>query len=162
MLYLRNIESVRCRETFMAVVWSTPERMRLRTALLRRSWKSLPGGALRPSLRSATDHGRGPSDGLRGERPTGPLSVARTPAALAVKRSKGERYTRWAPLGYRFEAGQLVEDARERETLARVREMKARGVSTARAASILNAEGVRCRGGRWHVTTIARALRRAA
>jgi hypothetical protein len=42
MLYLRNIESVRCPETFIAVVWSTPERIRLRTALLRRSWKSLP------------------------------------------------------------------------------------------------------------------------
>jgi hypothetical protein len=46
--------------------------------------------------------------------------------------------------------------------LARVREMKARGISTAWVASILNAEGLRCRGGRWHVTTIARALRRAA
>lgn len=46
--------------------------------------------------------------------------------------------------------------------LARVREMKARGVSTARVVSILNAEGLRCRGGRWHVTTIAPALRRAA
>jgi DNA invertase Pin-like site-specific DNA recombinase len=87
---------------------------------------------------------------------------ARTRAALAVKRHKGERYTRRAPLGYRFEAGQLVADSQERETLARVREMKARGVSTARAASILNAKGLRCRGGRWHVTTLARALRRAA
>ncbi len=29
----------------MAVVWSTPERIKLRTALLRRSWKSLPGGS---------------------------------------------------------------------------------------------------------------------
>jgi DNA invertase Pin-like site-specific DNA recombinase len=87
---------------------------------------------------------------------------ARTRAALAVKRAKGLRYTRRAPLGYRFVNGQLVEDPQERETLARVREMKARGVSTARVASILNAEGLRCRGGRWHVTTIARALRRVA
>jgi len=53
-------------------------------------------------------------------------------------------------------------DADERNTLARVREMKRRGVSTARAATILNAEGLRCRGGRWYVTTLARALRRAA
>lgn len=56
----------------------------------------------------------------------------------------------------------LVEDPQERDMLARVREMKARGLSTARVASILNAEGPLCRGGRWHVTTIARALRRAA
>jgi DNA invertase Pin-like site-specific DNA recombinase len=87
---------------------------------------------------------------------------ARTRAALSVIRSKGRQYTRRAPLGFRFDAGRLVEDAAERATLARVREMKARGVSTARAASILNAEGLQCRGGRWHLTTLARALRRAA
>jgi site-specific DNA recombinase len=90
------------------------------------------------------------------------LIRTRTRAALAIKRSKGEKYTRRAPLGFRFENGQLVEDAQERETLARVREMKARGLSTARVVTILNAEGVQCRGGRWHVTTLARALRRAA
>jgi DNA invertase Pin-like site-specific DNA recombinase len=87
---------------------------------------------------------------------------ARTRAALAVIRSKGERYSRRAPLGFRFEGGRLVEDPAERDTLARVRDMKRRGVSTARVASILNAEGLWCRGGRWHVTTLARALRRAA
>jgi DNA invertase Pin-like site-specific DNA recombinase len=87
---------------------------------------------------------------------------ARTRAALAVIRSKGEQYTRRAPLGFRFEDGRLVEDLEERSTLARVREMKNRGISTARVANILNAEGLRCRGGRWHVTTLARALRRAA
>jgi DNA invertase Pin-like site-specific DNA recombinase len=87
---------------------------------------------------------------------------ARTRAALAVIRSKGEQYTRRAPLGFRFEDGRLVEDASERDMLARVRDMRSRGVSTARVANILNAEGRRCRGGRWHVTTLARALRRAA
>ena len=35
---------------------------------------------------------------------------ARTRAALAVIRSKGEQYTRRAPLGFRFEDGRLVED----------------------------------------------------
>ena len=87
---------------------------------------------------------------------------ARTRAALGVKRSKGEKYTRRAPLGFRFEAGRVVEDAGERDMLARVREMKGRGFSLARVAGILNAEGALCRGGRWHVTTLARALRRAA
>ena len=87
---------------------------------------------------------------------------ARTRAALAVKRSKGLRYTRRAPLGFRFEAGRVMEDAAERDMLARVREMKNRGFSLARVAGILNAEGTRCRGGRWHVTTLARALRRVA
>jgi hypothetical protein len=46
--------------------------------------------------------------------------------------------------------------------LGRVREMKARGFSLARVVGILNAEGARCRGGKWHVTTLARALRRVA
>jgi DNA invertase Pin-like site-specific DNA recombinase len=87
---------------------------------------------------------------------------ARTRAALAVIRSKGEQYTRRAPLGFRFEDGRLLEDPTERATLARVRDMRGRGFSVARVASILNAEGSRCRGGRWHVTTLARALRRAA
>jgi len=87
---------------------------------------------------------------------------SRTRAALSVIRSQGRQYTRRAPLGFRFDGGQLVEDPQELATLARVREMKARGFSTARVASILNAEGLRCRGGRWHVTTLARALRRAA
>jgi len=87
---------------------------------------------------------------------------ARTRAALAVKRSKGLQYTRRAPLGFRFEDGRVMEDAAERDMLARVREMKNRGFSLARVAGILNAEGTRCRGGRWHVTTLARALRRVA
>jgi DNA invertase Pin-like site-specific DNA recombinase len=87
---------------------------------------------------------------------------ARTRAALAVKRSKREQYTRRAPLGFRFEDGRLVDDVEERATLERVRDMKDRGISTGRVVTILNAEGLRCRGGRWHVTTLARALRRAA
>jgi DNA invertase Pin-like site-specific DNA recombinase len=72
---------------------------------------------------------------------------ARTRAALAVKRSKGQKYTRRARLGFRFEGGRVVEDPAERDTLARVREMKSRGFSLARVAGILNAEGARCRGG---------------
>jgi len=39
---------------------------------------------------------------------------ARTRAALGVKRSKGEKYTRRAPLGFRFEDGRVVEDPTER------------------------------------------------
>ncbi len=67
---------------------------------------------------------------------------ARTRAALAVKRSKGQQYTRRAPLGFRFEDGRVVEDPAEGDMLARVREMKNRGFSLARVAGILNAEGL--------------------
>jgi DNA invertase Pin-like site-specific DNA recombinase len=85
---------------------------------------------------------------------------ARTTAALAAKRARGERVSRRAPLGYRFDGAHLVEDTDERATLARVRQLRARGLSLERVAGILNAEGSKCRGGRWHVTTLARALAR--
>ena len=87
---------------------------------------------------------------------------ARTRAALAVKRSRGERVSGRAPLGYRFEGGRLAPDPAEGAVLTRVQALRARGLSLARVAAILNAEGVDCRGGRWHVTTLARALRRVA
>lgn len=87
---------------------------------------------------------------------------SRTAAALAAKRSRGERVSRRAPLGYHFDGGRLVEDEAERAVLARVRELRARGLSVQRIAGILNAEGSKCRGGRWHVTTLARALARPA
>ncbi len=90
------------------------------------------------------------------------LIRARTKAALRVKRARGERYSRRAPLGFRLEGERLVEDATERAVLERVRALRSEGLSLARVASRLNAEGVKCRGGRWHVTSLARALRRAA
>jgi DNA invertase Pin-like site-specific DNA recombinase len=90
------------------------------------------------------------------------LIRARTKAALRVKRARGERFSRRAPLGFRLEGGLVVEDAPERAILERVQTMRSKGISLARVASTLNAEGVTCRGGRWHVTSLARALRRAA
>jgi site-specific DNA recombinase len=86
---------------------------------------------------------------------------ARTKAALAAKRAKGERISRRAPLGWRFENGKLVEDADEQAVLVRVSGMQASGLSLKRAVDILKAEGVLCRGGRWHVTSLYRALTRA-
>jgi len=90
------------------------------------------------------------------------LIRARTKAALAVKRARSERVSGRAPLGFRFEEGRLVPDPGESVVLARVLDMRAKGLSLARVTAILNSEGVRCRGGCWHVTTLARALRRAA
>jgi len=90
------------------------------------------------------------------------LIRARTKAALTVKRARGERFSRRAPLGYRLEADRLVEDPAERATLERIRLMRAEGTSLAQVALRLNQEGVTCRGGRWHVTTLARVLRRVA
>jgi DNA invertase Pin-like site-specific DNA recombinase len=85
---------------------------------------------------------------------------ARTKAALAAKKAKGERVSRRAPLGWRFESDRLVPDAGEAAILSRVTTMRAHGLSIKRIVDILNAEDVGCRGGRWHVTTLVRALGR--
>jgi DNA invertase Pin-like site-specific DNA recombinase len=85
---------------------------------------------------------------------------SRTAAALAAKRARGERVSGRAPLGFRFDGGRLVEDAGEASTLARARELRARGLSVERIAQVFNAEGSTCRGNRWHATTLQRALAR--
>jgi site-specific DNA recombinase len=87
---------------------------------------------------------------------------ARTKAALAAKRARGERVSRRPPLGFRFDGGRLVADPAEQAVLDRIQGMRESGLSLKRVADILNAEGVRCRGGRWHVTTLARSCARVA
>ena len=90
------------------------------------------------------------------------LIRARTKAALAVKRTRQERVSGTAPIGFRFEGNRLVPEPSEGAILARVQEMQSKGLSLVRIAALLNAEGQRLRGGRWHVTTLARTLRRVA
>jgi DNA invertase Pin-like site-specific DNA recombinase len=87
---------------------------------------------------------------------------SRTKAALAVKRARGERLGGDVPIGYRSDGPRLVPCETEQAVLGRVREMRGRGLSIARVAAILNAEGVTVRGGRIHPTTVARILRRTA
>src|SRR5206468_111147 len=86
------------------------------------------------------------------------LIRSRTRAALAVKRARGERLGGDVPIGYRAEGGRLVADVQEQAVLGRVREMRGRGLSIARVAAVLNAEGLTIRGGRIHPTTLARVL----
>lgn len=89
---------------------------------------------------------------------------ARTKAALAVKRSRGERVSGKAPFGYRFDdAGRaLVPRHDEQRTIARVRELHGAGMSLNGIAAMLNREDVPARGARWHATTIMRIVRREA
>lgn len=86
---------------------------------------------------------------------------ARTRAALNVKRSRGERLGGDLPVGFRAQGGRLVPCADEQGLIERVRELRSRGLSIARVAAILNAEGVTLRGCRIHPTTLSRVLRRA-
>lgn len=90
------------------------------------------------------------------------LIAARTRAALAVKAKRGELVG--APrLGERVAAdGVHVErDGAEGEALALIDALRRQGMTIRAIADELTARGVPARGGRWHPTTVARALRRA-
>ena len=73
--------------------------------------------------------------------------VARTRAALAVKRSRGEAVGP-APYGFRAVDGVLVADEAEQGVIARVREARSRGLTVRAIADELRAAGIVSRGGR--------------
>lgn len=88
------------------------------------------------------------------------LIAARTRAALAVKRGRGE-LTGTAPLGKAIadDGIKLVEDAAERRALDLIGELRAGGMSLRAIVDELNARGIPARGERWHLTTVARLCR---
>lgn len=92
------------------------------------------------------------------------LISARTAAALAVKRSRGERLGGTLPYGHRLadDGVHLVEDEAEQELLRRIRALHATGLSSRRIAAQLDAEGVPSRGSRWHHVTVAKLVRSSA
>ena len=90
------------------------------------------------------------------------LVSERTAVALAHKAGKGERVSRFAPIGHRVEKGRIVADEGEQAALRRVRELRANGKSIRAIVAQLNDEGTPCRGSRWHLSTVQAALRSAA
>lgn len=89
------------------------------------------------------------------------LIRARTRAALAVKRSRGERVGS-IPIGSTLgEAGKLAKHEGEAAAVARVHELRRAGVSIRRIADALEAEGYQARGARWHARTVQRLLERS-
>jgi DNA invertase Pin-like site-specific DNA recombinase len=88
---------------------------------------------------------------------------ARTRAALAVKKAKGERL---GHLPYGFRAGtdgvSLERDEGEQGVLSRIRELRALGGTYQSIVNALNAEQVPARGRRWHVSTVCELARREA
>jgi DNA invertase Pin-like site-specific DNA recombinase len=89
------------------------------------------------------------------------MIAARTKAALAAKKARGDRLG-----GPRFgerrdESGRFEEIASEREAIEIMRALRAEGLSLREIADELTARGCQPRGGRWHATTIMRALRAA-
>jgi len=92
------------------------------------------------------------------------LIRARTKAALAVKRTRGEKTGGSVPFGYRLDADgvHLVEQPDEQRAIALVRELRAEGLSIRAIADQLNLDGCPARGERWYPTTVARLLDREA
>lgn len=91
------------------------------------------------------------------------LIRSRTKAALAVKRSRGERV---GMLPYGFELGadgrHLAENPTEQRALARIRELRAAGLSLRAITARLNETVPPVRGARWHLTTVHRLSARVA
>lgn len=92
------------------------------------------------------------------------LIRARTRAALAVKRTRGEKTGGACPFGFRLAGdGRTLEaDPEEARAVDRARALRAGGVAMRTIAERLNADGVPCRGRRWHKTTVVRLLARPA
>lgn len=72
--------------------------------------------------------------------------AARTRAALSVKRTRGECVGE-APYGWQADAGRLVPDPLEQAVIARVRALRASGLSIRAIAAALASEGVSTRSG---------------
>jgi DNA invertase Pin-like site-specific DNA recombinase len=93
------------------------------------------------------------------------ITAARTKAALASKRRRGERISRFAPFGYQVAAdGRTLELApSEQATLQIIRERRRSGDTLQRIADYLNSAGTLTRAGSpWRYEYVRAALRRAA
>lgn len=116
-----------------------------------------------------TGNGEGPSEHLvRGildvvSQHEREIIRARTTAALAVKRSRGER-TGALPYGYQLSADglHLEENPAEQTAYQRLRELRSAGLSLRAIAERLNGERIPARGSRWYPTTVARLVERLA
>src|SRR5690606_23698084 len=87
---------------------------------------------------------------------------ARTKAALAVKRGRGQKLGGDLPYGYRLGAdgATLEADPAEQRVLRRIRGLRAEGLSLRAVARRLESEGVTARAGTpWHAEKLSRVLR---
>lgn len=87
------------------------------------------------------------------------LIRSRTKSALAVKRARGERTSRFAPYGYLIgpDGKMLVALPAEQEVVTRIRVMHATGLSFSEIARRLGSDGAR--GTRWFASSVAAIVR---
>lgn len=86
----------------------------------------------------------------------------RTKAALAHKKSKGEKYGP-VPFGFCDIEGRLVEVREEAQVVAKVMEMREAGHTLREIAAKLNDDGIQGKkGGVWHASTVSYVINRQA
>jgi DNA invertase Pin-like site-specific DNA recombinase len=76
------------------------------------------------------------------------MIAARTRAALAAKRKRGERVSRFAPYGFRHEADRLVPDEHEQAGAKLASELRARGATLREVSARMAEKGFTARSGR--------------
>jgi site-specific DNA recombinase len=86
---------------------------------------------------------------------------ARTRAALASKRARGEATGGNPRYGWKKVGKDLVQDEQEQENLARMLELRGEGLSYQAITDKLEEEGLRPRGDKWHLTSVVRAIKQA-
>jgi site-specific DNA recombinase len=72
----------------------------------------------------------------------------RTTAALARKKEKSERVSRFAPYGFRFEGSAVVPDSAEQKTIRTMRKLSAQGHTTRTIGPLLAERNLLNRNGR--------------
>lgn len=139
-------------------------------AILSQVWKA--GGVVHTTTRGEIDPDD-PDDPMRTAIRQFMGVIAQLDRALIAKRMRNGRKAKAAAGGYagygspafgeRSVNKELVTDEREAAVTARMRELRAGGMSYQRIAEQLNAEGLESkRGGVWHSQTVARVLERTA
>ena len=86
----------------------------------------------------------------------------RTTRLLADKRRQGQAWNGTAPYGLRFVDGKAELDEAEQKVLKCLKRWRARGLSVRRCRELLIKHGHKPRGAAWHLTTVARIVKRAA
>ena len=85
----------------------------------------------------------------------------RTANALAVKKSRGERVSRFPPFGWDIRGDMLVVNAIEQEAIQRMKEWAAEGKPSREIAALMEETGIKPkRGGRWAHTSVCAILKR--
>ncbi|MBF0096578.1 MAG: recombinase family protein [Magnetococcales bacterium] len=89
------------------------------------------------------------------------LIRSRTTAAMAVKRSKGERVG-GIPFGYCMhnDGVTLLPHETEQETIQKIANLRNSGMTLKAITEKLNSDGIPSRGSRWYVTSVVNVLQK--